>query len=57
MAHNSPREERYLQFAARAEEARIKAEETTDPVIRTWWEQAAEAWLFLADQAISPPKK
>ena len=57
MAHNSPREERYLQFAARAEEARIKAEAATDPIIRMWWEQAAEAWLFLAAQAIPPLKK
>lgn len=50
MAYDSPSEERYLQFVARAEEARLKAEAATDPVVRAWWRQAQEAWLFLAEQ-------
>jgi hypothetical protein len=57
MAHDPPREERFLQFVARAEEARIRAETATDPVIRAWWEQAAEAWRFLAEQIHPAPKK
>jgi hypothetical protein len=50
MALNPPSEERYLQFMARAEEARLKADAATEPVIRAWWEQAESAWRFLAAQ-------
>jgi hypothetical protein len=57
MAHVDPSEERHLQYAARAEEARLKAELTNDPVIRAWWEQVEKAWRFIAAQAPMPPGK
>jgi hypothetical protein len=57
MAHSSPSEERYLHCMARAEESRMKAEAATDLVIRAWWEQSEQAWLYLAEQALSHLKK
>ena len=48
MAYSSPVEERRLQYLARAEEAREKAEQTAHPEIRGWWTNAAEAWEYLA---------
>jgi hypothetical protein len=55
MAHDCPSEERHLQYIARAEEARIKAELANDPIIRAWWEQVEKAWRFVAAQAPPPP--
>jgi len=45
----NPAEERRLQFLARAQEARLKADETGDPAIRDWWSSVADAWDYLAD--------
>ncbi len=47
-AHDLP-EERRVRYLARAEAARVKAEEATDKDIREWWASAAKAWQDLAD--------
>jgi hypothetical protein len=41
MSHEDPVEERRLQYLARAEEARIKAQQAEDHAIREWWLSAA----------------
>jgi len=50
MSREDPAEERRLQYMARAEEARLKAEETEEPAIRNWWLSAAAAWEYLAER-------
>jgi hypothetical protein len=47
MSYDDPADR--LQYLARAEEARTKAEETEDSTVRAWWENAADAWQYLAD--------
>ena len=47
MGQDDPREERRLQYVARAQEARVKAEESTDTAIHDWWLSAAAAWQYL----------
>jgi hypothetical protein len=48
MSDENPAEERCLQYLARADEARLRANETEDAAIRDWWVSAAEAWEYLA---------
>lgn len=48
MSFENPAEERRLQHLARAEQARTKAEDASDPAIREWWMSVTDAWDYLA---------
>jgi hypothetical protein len=50
MAHASAIEERYLQYVARAEEARQIALTANDGQVRQTWEHIASGWEQLAQQ-------
>lgn len=47
--YDLPTERLRLEYFTRAEEARIRSAEATDPKIRDWWVNAADAWEYLAD--------
>jgi hypothetical protein len=47
--YDLPTERLRLEYFTRAEEARIRGAEATDPKIRDWWVNAADAWEYLAD--------
>jgi uncharacterized alpha-E superfamily protein len=50
MAQDHPGKERYLQYLARAEEARQIALTIRDPQARETWEHIADGWQELAEQ-------
>ena len=50
MSAGDPRDERFLSYVAKADEARQKALKANDPVAKRSFEMVATAWQELAEQ-------